>query len=382
MDKQNVFEAAEYERRIRKVRDAMGTRSLGSLLVTAPGNICYLTGYQTFGEAQMFLIVPSTGELIFILRKLESLLVAYTTWSGEVVTYEDSEDPVSVVVAAIREHGLGKDPIGVDEATGTLPPVVHRQIVHQLVGTEVRSCQGAVESARRVKSVVEIQACRVAARLTAIGMQAAVEASVPGSTENHVASAAAEAMTIAGSEWFANSPIVTAGRRSGIPHTTYARKALEPGDTVIIELGASYFRYFGPLMRTASIGPASAKVHSMHDACKEALEAAMVAIKPGITSGEAHDACQNVIDKRGYHDNFKKRLGYSVGIGFRSWSEGRFFDIKENDDRVIEKGMVIHMPPALRIPNVLGVGISETIVVTDDGCEALSAFPQRLFESA
>lgn len=89
-------------------------------------------------------------------------------------------------------------------------------------------------------------------------------------------------------------------------------------------------------------------------------------------------AAQEVIDKRGHTDYFRKRLGYSVGVGMSTWNEGRIFDLKADDHRTIEAGMVFHMPPALRLPGAFGVGVSETVIVTEDGCEPLSTQPREL----
>jgi Xaa-Pro dipeptidase len=381
MRRQNPFPAEEYESRLRRVREQMARRDVECLLVTSPGNVCYLTGYQTFGEAAQFLLVPAAGDVVFVLRELESLLVGYTTWSGDLVRYADHEDPLQAVVDTVRARGLAGESLAVEEATGTLAPAAHRELGRRLGGLRLTAADGVVEACRAVKSPAEIAACRQAARITCIGMKAAVDACVRGATENTVAAAAAEAMMTGGSEWFANDPIVTSGYRSGIPHTTYARRALEPGDTVLLELGACFHRYFGPLMRTVTVGPADPEVARMHQACQDALEAALKALRPGVTSGAAHAACQEVIDDHGYHDLFRKRLGYAVGIGFQTWSEGRIFDLKAGDERTVERGMVLHLPPALRVPNVLGVGLSETVVVTDDGCECLTDFPRRLFAS-
>lgn len=378
---QNGFTAQEYEDRLRRVREQMANRGVDCLLVTHPGNTCYLTGYQTFGEAAQFLLVPAQGEVVFVLRELESLLVGYTTHGGDLVRYADDADPIAAVADSIRDRRLVSEVLGVDLQTGSLSPQAYGRLVETLQPLRLRSDGGAVEACRTIKSAAEIALCQRAAEITAIGMQAGIDAAVRGATENAVAAAAASAMTIAGSEWFANDPIVTSGFRSGIPHTTYARRALEPGDTVLIEIGANLHRYFAPLMRSVTIGAPDPEVARMHDVCQEALETAMAAVKPGVTSGEAHAACQEVIDTYGYHELFKKRLGYAIGLGFRTWSEGRFFDVKAGDERVLEAGMVLHMPPALRIPNQVGVGLSETVVVTDEGCEALTRFPRRLYSS-
>jgi Xaa-Pro dipeptidase len=86
-----------------------------------------------------------------------------------------------------------------------------------------------------------------------------------------------------------------------------------------------------------------------------------------------------VIDESGFEPNFRKRLGYSMGIGFApGWGEGHFLHLSKGDPTVLEAGMVFHMPPALRVYSVVGVGCSETVAVTDEGVEVLTSFPREL----
>lgn len=42
-------------------------------------------------------------------------------------------------------------------------------------------------------------------------------------------------------------------------------------------------------------------------------------------------------------------------------------------------GMVFHIPPALRDNGRVGVGISETVLVTPGGCEVITQFDRKLF---
>jgi Xaa-Pro dipeptidase len=41
-------------------------------------------------------------------------------------------------------------------------------------------------------------------------------------------------------------------------------------------------------------------------------------------------------------------------------------------------GMVFHQPIALRVPGRIGVAFSETVLVTETGCEALTRTERRL----
>ena len=86
-------------------------------------------------------------------------------------------------------------------------------------------------------------------------MQAALDAVREGVTDNTLAAVAAERLFRAGSEYCCYQPIVTVGRRSGVPHSTFHRVAMRRGDPVFLEIGACVNRYSSPLMRTAVVGP-------------------------------------------------------------------------------------------------------------------------------
>ena len=79
------------------------------------------------------------------------------------------------------------------------------------------------------------------------------------------------------------------------------------------------------------------------------------------------------------YDNFRKRTGYSIGCAFApDWGEGHICSLQKGDKRVLVPGMVYHMPPAIRQMGEFGVGFSETIIVTEDGCEICTDYPRQL----
>jgi Xaa-Pro dipeptidase len=113
--------------------------------------------------------------------------------------------------------------------------------------------------------------------------------------------------------------------------------------------------------------------------CLEALEAALDAIRPGVACEAVHAACQAVIDRRGYSDNYRKRTGYSMGISFApDWGEGNILSLFSGVPTLLRPGMVLHLPTALRDYGNFTVGASETVVVTETGFRPLSALPREL----
>lgn len=377
--KELFFTMDEYRSRLEGVRAQMGAKGIDTLLLWHPENIFYLTGYQTFGiRSFMGLILPLEGEPTLILRWLESILAERYSWVEDIVTWDDTDNPVEVTLQAISHRGY-KGRIGVEETSPYFQAKRWRDISSRIPPEKYVDGSGFVENCRRIKSPQEIAYMREAARHTEKGMEAAISEAREGVTENDLAAAAMDAMTRAGSEYFAVDPIVTAGDRSGIPHTSYMRKVLKKGDTVLLELSGCYNRYVAPLMRSVTIGEPSPEIWKMHQICEDALSAAIAAVKPGSTAGDVDAACRNVILEAGYWDGFRKRTGYSVGFAFpQGWNEGHIISLKEGDQTVLEPGMVFHMPPSLRIYHKACVGVSETLAVTETGSELLTVLPRNL----
>ncbi len=77
--------------------------------------------------------------------------------------------------------------------------------------------------------------------------------------------------------------------------------------------------------------------------------------------------------------HFHYYFAYSVGIAFPpTWLESEAFGIKLDNHRPLEEGMVFHFPMTLRIKGEFGIGQSQTVIVTRDGCEVLSTLPLGL----
>jgi Xaa-Pro dipeptidase len=177
----------------------------------------------------------------------------------------------------------------------------------------------------------------------------------------------------------AGDPIVTSGWRSGVAHFTFGNRTLEPGDALLLEMSACRRRYFGPLMRGAVIAPVRDEVRRLADVVVEALDAAIAAIRPGASSGDVDAACRAPIERAGYEPYFRKRTGYSVGVGYApDWGEGHIVSLRRDDPTRLLPGMVFHIPPALRVPRQYGLGFSETVLVTETGSEVLTSFPRQL----
>ncbi len=378
---ERFFSAEEYERRLTEVRQRMAETDVDILFSFHPENVNYLSGYQSIGYSSFLcLVVPSTGDLWLLVREMEKGCARYYSWVEDVETYADHEDPVEVLVKAASDRGWTSHRMGLELDAPYVGAKRVLELENSFNGADIVDASGTVEHVRRLKSSEEITYIRKACRTTEAGMFAGIEAIQSGVTENDIASAMFRGAVSAGSTYMSSQPIVTSGPRSGVAHTTFDNRTIASGDAVLLEIGGCVNRYSGGLMRTVVVGEVPAEVETMFEACLAGLEAAIDAITPGVEAGQVDAACTAVMKQAGYGNEFRKRTGYSVGISFPpDWGEGHILSLRHLDPTPLEPGMVFHIPPALRRFAEWGVGVSETVLVTDDGCEVLTHVPRKLF---
>ena len=375
-----AFPKAEFNRRQDALKRLLFERDIDLLMITGPENIFYLTGHQTPGYYTFHCLgIPVEGAPFIMLRELESYNAMTNTYLSDIEKYGDDINPGEALSKIVREKGWAGKRIAVDRSSWFLPVNLYNQLTDALENT----CDGSglVEMLRLVKSPLEIEAIQAAAQYNDAGMRAGIDAVCAGVTENQVAAKMMSAAVEAGSEYMAMDPFVTTGPRSGIPHTTWRRRIMETGDAVLLENSACHHRYHAALMRTVWIGKAPQKAKDMMKACEEGLAAAIEEMRPGNTCAAVHAACQRIIDRSGFTENFRKRTGYGIGISFApDWGEGHIISLFHNEKRELQPGMAFHMPPALRDYGKFAVGVSETVIITDNGCRTLSNIPRGMVE--
>lgn len=375
---ESAFPKAEYDGRVARARALLAKSGLDVMIVTGPENIFYLTGQQTPGYYTFqALVLPVDSEPVFVVRQLEYFNFIANTYIADAEIYQDTDDPIAFLTRLLDARGFATKHVGIDKRGWFLPVGVYERLLAKL-GT-IGDAAGIVESLRAVKSPLEIEKLAISAAYVDAGVSAGLDAVKAGATENDLVAAMMGAAIAAGSEYVGMEPLVSTGPRSGVPHGTWRRRTILSGDAAFLEMAASHDRYHAALMRMAWVGDMPGDAQDMLKVCEEALAAAIDAIRPGETCAAPHDACQRVIDRHGYTDNFRKRAGYSVGIAFApDWGEGGILSLNAGETRLLEPGMAFHIPPALRVYGVFTVGVSETVVVTQDGCRVLGTLPRPM----
>jgi len=191
----------------------------------------------------------------------------------------------------------------------------------------------------RIKSQLEVNYIRRAASITELGMRAAIDEAVIGTTDNAIASAA---LIGSGSEYMSSDPIVCTGKNSSIPHGHFRNRSITDGDLILLEMSGCVRRYSAPMMRTVSIGRPDKVVASMADRCRGALEAIIERIQPGVLFSDIASTGKAVLADFGTSMIFHGTYGYSIGLGFpgTSWADS-LVEIREGGLDRLAPGMVL-----------------------------------------
>ncbi|MBV7264164.1 ectoine hydrolase [Photobacterium sp. WH24] len=374
-----TFPFEEYERRLGELRQRIAHRRLDAVVITDPENIMYLTDYQTTGYSFFqALVVPLEDEPFMITRAMEESNIFARTWIERTRPYPDTGDAIQMLVDALREFGLSRKRIGYERNSYFFPAYQQDTIHTTLTEAKLLDCFGIVEQGRICKSPVEIELMRRAAIATEAGMKAGIAACQAGVTENEIGAAISSAMFKAGGEPPAVMPYVTSGPRTMIGHATWEGRVVQPGEHVFLEVAGCYRRYHTAMMRTVILGELTDSMYKAQETMKLALQSLHSYIQPGMTVSDADNLIRNIISHNDVGARLITRSGYSIGIAFPpSWDEGYIVSLKQGESTVLQEGMTFHI-----IPWMWGVdgdktcGISDTIVITADGCESFFTLPK------
>jgi Xaa-Pro dipeptidase len=368
-----TFPAEEYQRRLDDLRGRMQRRMLDAVVITDPENLMYLTDYQTTGYSFFqALVVPLDAEPFMITRQMEESNVIERTWVEVTRPYPDTGDAIQQLMATLREYGLDTKRVGYERNSYFFPAYQQDRIHTSFAFGTLRDCFGIVEEGRLRKSAVEIDVMKKAARATEAGMRAGIEACAPGVTENEIAAEISRGMFTAGGEYPAVMPYVTSGPRSMIGHATWEGREVQAGEHVFLEVGGCYRRYHTAMMRTILLHEMTPAMEKAQDRMKTALRELRSLLGPGMTVSDADSIVRNIITENDIGASLVTRAGYSIGIAFPpSWDEGYILSLKPGDFAVLEEGMTFHVIPWMwGVEGTRTVGTSDTIRITDTGCES------------
>ena len=378
-----AFAGAEFEDRLQRLTAKLNERGLDAIITFVQENQYWLCGYETTGfhSFPQGLIVTASGTKLLVTRQLEIENALDNAFELPAIGYQDGEDPGAAISRGLLDAGLGNARVGLEKKTPWFTVEIFETLTNVAPQTSFIDCSGLIERLRSVKSSAEISYMRRAAQCVGAAINAGANAVRPGVSEFEIAAAVSAARINAGSHFTRNPTYITSGTRSALGHASWTGKTVEENEIVYFELGANVRHYDAALIRTAVAGRASDEMKNCHAASMSALDAALEALKPGVQASEIHMAAQNELGRLGYGHLFDHRIGYGIGIEFLTWIERGGLSLDSASSQIIEPNMTVHLIPFFKVPGKFSIGVSETVLVTQTGCEVLETnCPRRLFE--
>jgi Xaa-Pro aminopeptidase len=334
------------------------------LLVSHLPNIRYLCGFS--GSAG-FLLVSETGSFFFTDVRYDTQGREEVQGAKVVIARKALLDALGAWIVAHRGKSRSRGwTIGIE---GEHLTVAERKRLADLLpsGVRLRDAPGLVERARMVKDDEELGLIRAAVRLGATLFDRALEVLRPGVKEADVAAEMEYAARRAGAEEMSFPTIVASGARSALPHGRATQQAIVPGGFVVCDFGVILAGYCSDQTRTVWVGAASKEAQDAYAAVKEAQEAAIAAVGPGVSVGEVDAAARKVLRKAGLGRYFTHSTGHGVGLEIHEAPR-----VAAGQKELLKPGMVITIEPGVYFPRKWGVRIEDMVAVREGGCEVLT----------
>jgi len=352
---------------LRALRKAMGDAEVEALLVTNLPDVRYLCGFTGSNAA----LVVTANKAVFFTdgryttqakEETEGVRVVISPKSAlrdacellDTSAKRASFDPEHVTVAQLAQM---RSVIGGKKRRGFFSPL-ERPLIAEL---------------RMVKDADELKLMAKAADLGNRVFQAVLP---------HIRSGATEVEVAAGLEFFARSmgaegmsfdTIVASGPRSALPHGHASRQKLPRNGFVTLDFGVILNGYCSDMTRTVCLGKPGPLERQAYDAVLRAQEAAVDAVRPGVTCGEVDEAARSILRKEGLGRYFTHSTGHGVGLEIHEQPR-----VAAEQTLELKPGMVITIEPGVYLAGKFGIRIEDMIAVTDRGNKVLTPVQKTL----
>lgn len=350
--------------RLESLRKFLKEKNLEAVIIQKPENQRYFSGFSG-GEALLFVSV-SSAFLFTDFRYIEQAQKEAPEFT--IVRFEKrlfAEASAAILQERAVKIGFEGDAFTYDAFAA---------LSEHLKGVQLKSVQ--LDGLRMIKDETELACLKKAVAMSDAAFSHILSVLRPGISELEVAAELENHMRRLGSERPAFDTIVASGPRGSLPHGTASARVIETGDLVTMDFGAVYRGYHSDITRTVCVGKGNPRQKEVYQAVLRAQLAGLEAVKSGV-SGKAVDThVRCFLMDEGYGKYFGHGLGHGVGLAIHE--QPRLSPSSTCDH--LAPGMVVTVEPGVYIPDWGGVRIEDTVLVTEEGCIALTASTKKWIE--
>jgi len=352
----------EFHGRQKKLREHLATTRFDALLVSHLPNIRYLCGFT--GSAGL-LLVEEDGAVFFTDVRYDTQARDEVKGAKVVIAKNSLLSAVGDLFAGRRKRSRGWV-VGIEAEHLT---VAEQKRLNDLLprGIRLRSASSAVERLRMIKDEDELDLIRAAVLLGATLFDRALEVLRKGVKETEVAAEMEYAARRGGAEAMSFPTIIASGARSALPHGRASEQSVPAGAFVVCDFGVILRGYCSDQTRTVWVGQPEAEARRVYEVVREAQQAAIAVVRPGVALGEVDSAARKVLRNSKLDRYFTHSTGHGVGLEIHESPR-----VAAGQRTVLQPGMVITIEPGVYFPGKWGVRIEDMVAVTRQGCEVLT----------
>jgi Xaa-Pro aminopeptidase len=355
-----------FQARQDKLREHLATTRFDGLLISHLANVRYLCGFT--GSAGL-LLVEEAGSVFFTDVRYDTQAHEEVKAAKVVIARKAVLPALGELLAGRRRRAQGWT-IGIEAEHFTIAEKKRLTKVRPS-GVTLKDAPSIVERDRMVKDAGELDRIRAAVALGAKLFERALEVLRPGVKEVEVAAEMELAARRGGAEEMSFPTIIASGTRSALPHGRASGQAIAAGGFVVCDFGVILTGYCSDQTRTVWVGAVPGVVpddaRQAYEAVKEAQQAAIDSVGPGIAVGEVDAVARKVLRKAGLGRYFTHSTGHGVGLEIHEIPR-----VADGQREILQPGMVITIEPGVYFPGKWGVRIEDMVAVTAGGCEVLT----------
>ncbi|OHB26839.1 MAG: integrase [Desulfuromonadaceae bacterium GWC2_58_13] len=323
-------------------------------------NIRYLSGFS-----------GTDGALVVVGKETGFLTDSrYTTQARQQVVADNIRE-YRLKIDGVLEYLAEKGAVRVGFESDTLAYATVRELMEKGGAHEWVPVTREIRSLRCLKNESEIDALERAAALNADCFEEILGEIHPGARERDIALALEFALKRRGAEEKAFDFIVASGIRGALPHGIASEKTIASGELVTIDFGCRLDGYHSDETVTLAVGEVSFRLREIFDVVLEAHDRAIDKVSPGVALREIDAIARQFINEQGFGDYFGHGTGHGLGLEVHEYPA-----VSTRSEEEAREGMVFTIEPGIYIPDVGGVRIEDTVLVTAGGCRRLTRIPK------
>lgn len=334
------------------------------ILIADDPSIFYLTGRMVNPmERCGAILIKDNGEVhtfmnhLFCFEPMDGMTMHY---------YSDGENPYALIAAELQPGEVGFDKNW--SSKHTISILQERADLIPVLGSD------CVDMCKSQKDEDERELLRNASRINDMAVEFGIKHINPSLDEKELSDMIEEFFEEHGATRDIQLQYVCYGKNAAEPHHgAIAGEKLKEGDAVLFDLWAPINNYWCDMTRTVFYKSVSEEHRKVYEVVKEAQQAAIDFVKPGVKMSDIDATARKVISDAGYGDKFLTRTGHGVGMTVHEPPEA-----SPSSDLIAKEGMCFSIEPGIYLKDNVGVRIEDLVIVTEDGCEVLTKYPKDL----